>query len=484
MRDDKPCRSRLTEKEHGHDPPGLCSCMANRLPFEIWLHIKGFLDPTESEWLYSINSAWFQMVMDDRYRVLDLTLIDSRVLARLPVLRDPDISKRVRHLCISVAALERAEVRLIMEIIPTLSNVSECSVVWNFRGTQEAAAHALEATILPAVWATCGATLKKLDISAQASRLNKVLASNVYFSQLETFSLELLRQSESESIVAEAASLFFPRVNPRLTTLSIHCRRALDPSSVLNQLQLFSRLQSLTLVSYPSELKDPSGLETFFAHCASHLCHLKLSLSHSALSSKERGINTLHMANAHIPLLETLEIAFGCPDTRDTLSLIPSELHSLFDGARTTLHRLVLEEIALNLEDLRALTSVLVGCDGLRSLTVSVAEFTAAHIDIIARNSHMISALGVVYVFTAQEKHQFEADLSLQSSTYNHWKLREISIWRWKRTVDHSRWDLVQPFATCIPTIETFFGMPVPRPGQSSRNSIVPRMLEALELVG
>lgn len=39
-------------------------------PFEIWLHIAQFLPPDELQVLYTVNSALFNIAMDERCKLL------------------------------------------------------------------------------------------------------------------------------------------------------------------------------------------------------------------------------------------------------------------------------------------------------------------------------------------------------------------------------------------------------------------------------
>jgi hypothetical protein len=60
---------------------------ANRIPFEIWLQIRNLIGSAESSALYSVNRAWLEIVMNARYRVLDVTLLNEDVMSRLPLVK-------------------------------------------------------------------------------------------------------------------------------------------------------------------------------------------------------------------------------------------------------------------------------------------------------------------------------------------------------------------------------------------------------------
>jgi hypothetical protein len=318
------------------------------------------------------------------------------------------LNRRIRAL--DVTGVLNAEVRLISEVISGL-NVSEYSVKWDFReGIQsgELIHASLQAAILDVAWPAFGSTLKKLHVSTRPERFNAVLSSDAQLVRLEEVHLELLHPSNgAESIgigdlFPEYVSSFFARVNPTLDVLSIQSSSNLDLSSLFHLLPSFKHLHRLLLQIFLDHgvLSDPTGLEAFFAYSALKLRHLTLSLYHAAVSSAERVLSSLAMSRARIPCLETLEINFGMPHP-GLESTLQRELHNLFDGARSTLHTLVLEGIALSHPDLKTVTSAFAdreAGDTLQSLTISVLTLTPPHIDTLAKNVPRLRALGIIFM--------------------------------------------------------------------------------------
>ncbi|KAF8198336.1 hypothetical protein K438DRAFT_1967079 [Mycena galopus ATCC 62051] len=509
----------------------------SRIPFEIWLQIRDLIGPPYSESLYSVNRPWFEIVMNSRYRDLDLTRLNETVLSRLPLLKDAGIAKRIRHLTIcgltlqnsllstitgqrvkfpmdknTLAILNRRiraldvtsvlnpHVRLISEVISGL-NASEYSVTWDFReGIQsgEIIHASLQGAILDVAWPAFGSSLKKLHVSTRPERFKAVLSSDVQLVRLEEIHLELLPTSggaESigiQDVFPEYVSSFFSRVNPNLDTLSIQSSSNLDLSCLFHHLPSFTNVHRLLLQILVGHgvLVDPSGLESFFAHSALRLRHLTLCLYHTAVSSSERVLPSLAMSRARIPRLETLEINFGmpCPELANTLL---RELHDLFRGAHGTLHTLILEGIALSFPDLEAVTSAFADRDAaggaLRSLTVSVLTLTAQHIDTLAKNAPRINTLGIIFMHLSlvpdgpvapEVECRLHFKTEIQAQEYPEWKLRDISIWHRSRSVDTSRWDLVAPFPACVPSITKFFRHPLEHASQAG--AMPARMLSAL----
>ncbi|KAJ7027543.1 hypothetical protein C8F04DRAFT_1399470 [Mycena alexandri] len=505
----------------------------NRVPFEIWLQITDLMGPTYSNSLYGVNRTWFEIVMNARYRVLDVTTLNEEVLSRLPLMKDPGIAKRVRTLSISGLALQKSllstiigqkvkfpmdrqtlsilnrriqaldvtgvlnsQVRLLAEIVSTL-NVTECFIKWDLREgirSGELIHAALQAVILEVAWPAFGSKLKKLHVSVRPERFRAVLSSEVHLECLEELHLELLPASSGTRAISafpDHVSSFVTRLNPHLAALTIQSLLNLDLSCLFRRLPLLTHLRQLSLQVFLDHASGVlSGLESFFAHSSLKLRHLTLFLYHAAISSAERVLPSLAMARARIPALETLDINFGMPHPALATTLL-RELHELFNGARSTLHTLRLEGIALSYTDLATLTSLLAdrnSGDALQRLTISVLTLTARHIDTLARNAPHIRALGIIFMHLSlfpdgapAAEHLCRANFKTEigERTYPEWKLQDISIWHKSRSVDTSRWDLVSPFPACIPSITAFFGDPVPQ-HKTSESNVVPRMLAAL----
>ncbi|KAJ7711990.1 hypothetical protein B0H16DRAFT_1895217 [Mycena metata] len=508
----------------------------NRVPFEIWLQIADLMGPAYSGRLYGVNRAWFEIAMNARYRVLDATVLKERVLSRLPLLREPGIAKRVQILSISGRALQGSlintiighkvgfpmdretlsifnhriqalnvagvlspQVQLLGEIAATLSP-TEYSIKWDFHeGTPsgELIHASLQAAILEVAWRAFGSGLKKLNVSVRPERFHAVLSSDVRLESLKELHLKFLNTSSGAESTAtfpesDRVSSFFTRLNPHLATLTIHFKVDYDLSSLFHCLPLLIHLRRLSLHIFLSRASGVhAGLESFLAHSSLKLRHLTVVLHHADILSAEPDLPSLAMARAHIPALETLDINFGLPQPALATTLL-RELHDVFNGARETLHTLRLEGIALSYADLAALTSVFAdrnSGDALQSLTISVHTLTANCIDTLARNAPHIRALGIIFLYfnppdgpptytPMTPASLFKRELGERA--YPEWKLRDISIWHRKRHVDTSRWDLVEPFPACVPSITVFFGEPVPQ-RTVSESDVVPRMLAALQ---
>jgi hypothetical protein len=46
--------------------------MPVELPFDVWLHIGSFIPPEQLKALYTLNCAFFNLEMNERYKEVDL----------------------------------------------------------------------------------------------------------------------------------------------------------------------------------------------------------------------------------------------------------------------------------------------------------------------------------------------------------------------------------------------------------------------------
>ncbi|KAF5379535.1 hypothetical protein D9615_006542 [Tricholomella constricta] len=68
------------------------------LPHEIWLHIAHFIPASVLEGLISVNSTFYDIAMDCRYRQISFAFLDHRMLRNIVRLKDPVVARRVRVL--------------------------------------------------------------------------------------------------------------------------------------------------------------------------------------------------------------------------------------------------------------------------------------------------------------------------------------------------------------------------------------------------
>ncbi|KAF9034723.1 hypothetical protein BDZ89DRAFT_1062446 [Hymenopellis radicata] len=68
------------------------------LPFDIWIQIAHDIPPLDLEDLLSVNSAFFHLAMEQRYRQISFAYLGRKMMRLLWRLKDPYVAKRVRIL--------------------------------------------------------------------------------------------------------------------------------------------------------------------------------------------------------------------------------------------------------------------------------------------------------------------------------------------------------------------------------------------------
>ena len=53
------------------------------LPREIWLHVANFIKPSALEDLIGLNSTFYQLAMDCRYRQISFAFLDNKMLRNI-----------------------------------------------------------------------------------------------------------------------------------------------------------------------------------------------------------------------------------------------------------------------------------------------------------------------------------------------------------------------------------------------------------------
>lgn len=102
------------------------------LPHDIWLNVASFVKPSSLESLMSLNSTFFHLAMDIRYRQISFAFLDNNMLRNLVRLQDPVVARRVRVLHISPTFLsevldtDREKNSLLGSLRSRLAELSSC----------------------------------------------------------------------------------------------------------------------------------------------------------------------------------------------------------------------------------------------------------------------------------------------------------------------------------------------------------------------
>ncbi|KAF8815391.1 hypothetical protein BYT27DRAFT_7333934 [Phlegmacium glaucopus] len=292
------------------------------LPRDIWLHVAQFLPGLFLCDLISLNSTFFEIAMDYRYRQMSFAYFDNRMIRSLSRLRDPAVAKRVRILHIYpgfiketldrdklepilrrslrhrlvdlleqklsfnckhpkyrlLRTLKTTEdvVRIMLEVLRGLPNITDYYVTW-------CGLPYISATAIPFVSTVFQANLRKLSLNISLENVTNLMGPSFYVQNLEE--LHLCIHSENIDSAFERSEImgshFAPAISRHRSTLQIliiESWKSADLSPLFRAIDRLPALQDLS-VAIPIEaihLGDPEGLTHFLNMNQSNLRNLRL----------------------------------------------------------------------------------------------------------------------------------------------------------------------------------------------------------------
>ncbi|KAF7317876.1 Polygalacturonase 3 [Mycena kentingensis (nom. inval.)] len=296
-------------------------------PTEIWLNVADHLPPAFVANMYSVNSQWYNISMDVRYRSVSFAFLNRAMVRDLTRLRDPAVARRVRTLHIHPyfvkEVLERTHsaphphphslrgkfklgglfhnhgkrlaricrtpaslllspdelVRTMADTISGLPYVTHFDIAWNGLHT----IHDLPVPFLVAGFRPSVLTLK-LEVSLE--KTVELLAHTERLTGLEELDLfirldHLYAPETYEEILVEHLAPAINRLHATLQKLSLRLCEPLDIAPLFDSLRLLSCLDSLNIAIPMARphLGHPSGLGNFLERHRSSLRHLSLRAS-------------------------------------------------------------------------------------------------------------------------------------------------------------------------------------------------------------
>lgn len=474
------------------------------LPTELWRHIAHFLPPEEIKRLYSVNQTFYHLAMDETYREVRFDCVNRDLLHNVDLLKSPDIARRVRSFHISSQLLLDTEidstdgfgmkilsftsrvirrlkptsekiVESITNIMPNLTEVQTFSVSW----------HCLSETGTDIRWSFFAPNLQHLRLSIPPTHLSCIPYS-VDFPKLKTFYIKFLIEHNDELKVDALQMLasFIDQQRPRLQKLAIRASRTTDVSALFLSLGKFEHLISLdlddTCARYPRGGAGVDPSVQFMNENASTLRDLSLA---SKLTGSWLNFKYLHLRNLTSLLLNSNLLLPSKEFWDDQLSVF------LRNVAHCLKSLVVLGP--LSQEELAWLFSILDTSDsegGLRTLAIGTASLTRGlivqileklpRLDSLTLRIHDISEPGTYPVTPdedfpiskSSEEHPFAA--RLRETSFDGWKLRDITVMRKSCCGQLFLWGLMKLFAECIPTVTSLAGnghMAIPDPPNQKR---------------
>ncbi|KAJ7666948.1 hypothetical protein DFH06DRAFT_1185119 [Mycena polygramma] len=485
------------------------------LPEDIWQCVASFIAHTHLVTLISVNRAFYNIVLDAKYREIHWDKLDGRMTKSLVRLRTPSIARRVRRLHVRAWFIEylvkkesltplspvvtskrwvSRHLRLLPRVAPStggksspardilesmtqavrlMTQVTEYSFEW-----RDLSPTADTMGFLSAARAAFGVSLRKLTLHAQLGNFNTLL-STVDFDNLEELELSF---DHDHTISPQSADLLRDEIAPfvnhfrrSIGSLLISSASKADLSPLFHAFQEFPYLHKLVVrVAFDTaHLADPGGLVEILRTNSASLTSVELGWSFAAIPDEaHQPPSTWGAFSAALTSVPSVFV--------NLLSLkMPSLL--TFDGTMTclrpssdTLTSLCLIDHFLREQELLELVQLFAHRPfdtGLQTLYICLANFGVETLDLLANRLPGLRNLNLVLTTTTVQEivhRDYGATLlciALADHFYNDWGLYNLGIWE-KRFNDtgFSTKDevlLMEHLARCIPSLQTFKGEPI-----------------------
>ncbi|TFK69100.1 hypothetical protein BDN72DRAFT_878648 [Pluteus cervinus] len=330
------------------------------VPHEIWLHIAHYLPATNLCKLISLNSTFFELAMDCRYRQISFTYLNDHTLKSLIRLQDPAVARRVRILhvypgflkevaerelrapqpnnCLQVfkdavkqlrpgkrkkSPLSRAFrssediTNILLQVLRGLPNVTDYYIVW-------CGLPPISRSPVPFLTAVLQSRLRKLSLEISLENIETLLGPAFAIPNLEELEVvvridEIRSPANQERIMFNHLGPAISCLHPTLHTLSIQAWEPLDISPLFASIQSIPSLRTLA-ISIPTTLPhlgNPKGLRNFLNRHSSSLQELTLRASqYGGVGMTPDGVSMDHwireaISDAELPHLHVLDISSG-----------------------------------------------------------------------------------------------------------------------------------------------------------------------------
>ncbi|KAF9457813.1 hypothetical protein BDZ94DRAFT_1325960 [Collybia nuda] len=292
------------------------------LPFDIWQHIAQFI-PHEILWtLYSVNSAFFDLAMEERYRDVSFGPEDGDIMPNFVKLQDPVVASRVRSIYFRPTVfladgrslanwVKRALVRtdsngggpLIGSERKTLKQMSAAfDAIVDLRAfhlhcwpSDDSDTIHLSVPFIHAAFTCVGRSLRELVLDASLEALGCALNPSLIFTGLETLVIRFCKSYRLPPAVKVLRDTVIPFVNNHHSTLrtfdlaepNFKVTVDFDVTALFFGMTHFLRLRKL-LVGIPLNGPETIAFRRFLDLHKTQISHLEI-LNEHALSFYDGG---------------------------------------------------------------------------------------------------------------------------------------------------------------------------------------------------
>ncbi|KAJ7230574.1 hypothetical protein GGX14DRAFT_486298 [Mycena pura] len=485
-------------------------------PPEVWLQVADYLPAQVVADFYTVNSSWFDIAMNVRYRQISFAFLNRALVRDLTRLRDPAVARRVRTLHIhpyfvkevlekpaqpcphshslrgkfklaglfrdqkrlarcarTSALLECASpeelVRTMVEVISGLPFVTHYHIAWS-------ALHSIHDLPVRFLVAAFRPSVLQLALEISLEKTVDLLAHTKTLENLEELDLfirldHVLSAEAYEQILVDHLAPAINRLHNSLQKLSLRLCEPLDIAPLFDSLRYMPCLDSLSL-SIPMarpHLGHPSGLGRFLER--------HRSLGHLALRATELSGDGLVPADDPLSewINDALSFVTGPAKLRTleaSLALFPIEAAALCIGRfARTLHTLVLTGRYLPYERVDELLSAMrrAGAGRLQTLRLGAVTLSPELVDLLAEKLPGLRRLELLvrdvvgsegdlplyYGGVEQDDSQIGSFLmEMEQRRYADWALRSLTLSRssFPYRMQYTE-DYNEVFIECIPSL-------------------------------
>ncbi|KAH9481283.1 hypothetical protein JR316_0005805 [Psilocybe cubensis] len=498
-------------------PTGIFKLM-QEIPYDVWRCIAEFLPTEDLKRLYSVNRAFLNISLDERYRVAYIgppgsisternlnTLIDPKLTSRVrdftfkpgslckllddkSILKGPSNSNTVTTLLNDFERLDIAPQRRrafpsqlmnsytlpvdavhknVLRIFKQMINLTSLRIVLDKGELRHFKPPS--STYFSVGWATFGSNLKSLDLRIPLEYIENVLPANgAILTNLQNLSLQIIR----ESITTDASTVFLEKILPfvnahssTLRSLSFDIAEQMDLTPVLQQIDHIHTLQIFKLKSIFMNYDQTgiSGLEQFLQKHRVHLTalHLEIDAAFGLDPVLHPSFFAQHCFHITLPALRDLYVRFYRFPVQYSIDLIPFALQF-----STTLQSLAIIERSWEMDHIRLLLDGLTSNSPLRELKLKMIILEASIIEAFASCLPNLVTLGILFHDIGPDGFSdpptntmpLFAD-EMRRLNFPTWRLRELNLVSPLHLMQSQMTNFKHALVGALPSVQRFCGL-------------------------